>query len=296
MKTLIFGHKNPDTDTICSAMALSLFLGDKTQAVRLGKLNKETEFVLNYIGEGAPELLENVEDNQDVILVDHNEFGQSINNIEKANILAVYDHHRIANFKCVNPITIDIRPVGCTATVLYDKFKDNITKTMAHLMLSAIISDTLLFKSPTCTDRDIEVAKILEKIAELNLNTYGMEMLEAGSSLDSYKTIELLDIDTKEFKTDNGYYSVGQINTVDLEKTLLMRETELLIEMKKRVDDKNFDAFLFVITDILNSNSEVILVGEHSELIASKFKKELKNSKITLDGVVSRKKQIVPNL
>src|SRR5690625_5206626 len=187
VKTLIFGHKNPDTDSICSALAyesLKKQLGSDVEAVRLGVLNKETEYVLQHAQAEAPRQIEQVEDEiEEVILVDHNEFQQSVDNIRDVKIVEVIDHHRIANFETSDPLYFRVEPVGCTATILTKMFRENrvtITKQDAILLLSAIISDTLLFKSPTCTKEDEEIAKELATIAEVDVNEYGINMLKAG--------------------------------------------------------------------------------------------------------------------
>ena len=178
-KVLIFGHKNPDTDTICSAIVKQILnekSGEKEcKAVRLGNLNKETQYVMNYVGIEAPELIEKVEEGQEVILVDHNEFNQSADGIEKAKVLEVIDHHRICNFETAEPLYYTAKPYGCTSTILYGEFVAKgiqIDKKEATLMASAIISDTLLLKSPTTTEHDRRALEELAKIAEIDLEKY----------------------------------------------------------------------------------------------------------------------------
>ena len=178
---LIFGHKNPDTDSICSAMVkerLNKKNGhDSSVAVRLGNINKETQYVLNYLNLEAPELKEEVAEGQKVIMVDHNEFNQSIKGIEKAKILGVVDHHRIANFETSDPLYYTARPYGCTSTILFQDFKGKgieINREEAILMASAIISDTLLLKSPTTTEHDIKALEELEKIAVSDSDVRGI--------------------------------------------------------------------------------------------------------------------------
>src|SRR5690625_3600788 len=178
-KKLIFGHLNPDTDSICSSIAyahLKEQLGEDVEAVRLGAVNKESEYALNYFGVEAPRYIEKVDDDvEDVILVDHNEFQQSVSNIQDVNIVEVIDHHRIANFETKNPLYFRAEPVGCTATIIKKMYEENnvdIPKNIAGLMLSAIVSDSLLFKSPTCTEEDKEVALALAQIAEGDINEY----------------------------------------------------------------------------------------------------------------------------
>ena len=203
-KILIFGHKNPDTDTICSALVKEILNKkngcEKSKSVRLGNVNKETQYALKYLGLEAPELIEKVEEGQEVILVDHNEFNQSVEGIEKAKILEVVDHHRISNFETSEPLYYTARPFGCTSTILFEEFKQNnieIEKTEAVLMASAIISDTLLLKSPTTTEHDKKALEELGKIANINIEEYGLEMLKAGTDLDDFSEEELINLDAK---------------------------------------------------------------------------------------------------
>ena len=202
-KMLIFGHKSPDTDTICSAIVMENLqkkLGKEVEAVRLGNLNKETEYVLNYLGITPPKMIEKIEDGQKVILVDHNEFSQSVENIENAKVKMVVDHHRICDFQTSEPLYYRAEPVGCTCTILYKLYKENdveIDKTVASLMMSAIISDTLLLKSPTKTVEDENAVKELEKISGLNAQVYGLDMLKAGTDLSGFTADELISLDCK---------------------------------------------------------------------------------------------------
>lgn len=298
---LIFGHKNPDTDSICSSMVHEIInkkVGWEAKAVRLGNVNKETQFVLNYLGIEAPELIEKVEEGQEVILVDHNEFSQSVEGIEKAKIQMVTDHHKIANFETSEPLYYTAKPYGCTATILYEEFKQfnfEIEKKEAILMASAIISDTLLLKSPTTTRFDKQALEELEKIAGININEYGLEMLKAGTDLDEFSVEELLNIDAKEFNKEGIKFEIAQVNTVDIED-VLKRETEIKNAIHKTIEEKGLSLFVFAITDILNSNSEIIALGEKAGVIKVAFGKELENDRTFLEGVVSRKKQILPNI
>ncbi len=262
-KVLIFGHKNPDTDSICSSLVMEKFnknLGLDVEAVRLGNVNKETEYVLNYLGILPPRLIEKLEEGQKVILVDHNEFNQSAEGIENAIIETVIDHHRIANFQTKDPLYYRAEPVGCTSTILYKKFKEEnmqIEKKEAILMLSAIISDTLLFKSPTCTGEDKKACEELSKIANIDVNKYGLEMLKAGTDLNDFTPEQLINLDAKSLSKGNTKYVIAQVNTVSIED-VLKREDELKETIKKEIDEKGLDLFVFTITDILNSNSEII--------------------------------------
>lgn len=300
--TLVFGHKNPDTDSICSALvcaSLKQQTGIDAEAVRLGEVNKETAYALEYAGVEAPRFIEKVADDvENVILVDHNEFQQSVDNIKDLTIAEVIDHHRIANFETANPLYFRAEPVGCTATILYKIFQEEevtISKENARLMISAIISDTLLFKSPTCTDEDVKVAKALAEIADLNLEEYGFEMLKAGTDLADKTVAELLGMDAKEFTMNGSKVEIAQINVVDSE-TVFEKKAEYEAEIEKIIADKGLDLYLLVATDILESNSDALALGKQAEKVEQAFSVTLKDNRALLEGVVSRKKQIVTYL
>ena len=299
-KVLIFGHKNPDTDTICSAMVKEILNKkngcEKSKAVRLGNVNKETQYVLNYLKLEAPELIEKVEEGQEVILVDHNEFNQSVEGIEKAKILEVVDHHRIANFETSEPLYYTARPFGCTSTILYKEFKNRnieIEKTEAILMASAIISDTLLLKSPTTTKHDVNALEELGKIAGINIEEYGLEMLKAGTDLDDFSAEELINLDAKSLDKEGTKFVIAQVNTVSIED-VLKRQNELEEAINNAIEEKGLSLFVLAITDILNSNSEIIALGTKTDAVEKAFDKKLENNRAFLEGVVSRKKQLLP--
>ncbi len=299
---LVFGHKNPDTDTICSALAyaeLKKKLGMDAEAIRLGEVNGETQYALDHFRVKAPRLVERVSDEvNSVILVDHNEFQQSAEDIADVRILEVVDHHRIANFQTADALYYRAEPVGCTATILLKLYKEHgveIAPDMAGLMLSAIISDSLLFKSPTCTDEDIKAAKELAAISGTDIETYGLEMLKAGADL-SQKTIpELISLDAKEFAMGDYRIEIAQVNTVDA-NDVLSRKAEVEAAMAVKMLDKELDLFVFAITNILTNDSEALVVGKKTDLFEQAFNVKLVEGLATLPGVVSRKKQIVPVL
>ena len=301
-KVLIFGHKNPDTDTICSALVREILDKkngwDCTKAVRLGKVNKETKYVLDYLGLEEPELIESISEGKEVILVDHNEFNQSVDGIEKAKIICVVDHHRIANFETTDPLYYTAKPYGCTSTILFEEFKSSnieIERTEAVLMASAIISDTLLLKSPTTTDHDRRALKELAEIANINLDEYGLEMLKAGTDLDDFSESELISLDAKNLDTNGTKYVIAQVNTVDI-PDFLKRQDAIESAIKQEMENKGLGLFVFAITDILNSNSEIIVLGEKAEAVEKAFNKTLENNRMFLEGVVSRKKQLLPQI
>lgn len=301
-KSLIFGHKNPDTDTICSAIVfadLKTRLGENVEAVRLGAVNGETQFALNHFGVEAPRQVETVSNEvETVMLVDHNERQQSAVDIDKVKVLEVIDHHRVANFETSDPLYFRVEPVGCTATILNKMYKENnleIEPKIAGLMLSAIISDSLLFKSPTCTEQDIQAANELAEIAGVNPAEYGLDMLKAGADVASKTVSELLSMDAKEFAMGNARVEVAQINAVGVED-VLVRKPEIEATLAEIVKEKELDLFLFVITDILTNNSIAIASGTASAAVEKAFNVSLNENQVLLEGVVSRKKQIVPPL
>ncbi|AWI14141.1 manganese-dependent inorganic pyrophosphatase [Caldibacillus thermoamylovorans] len=301
-KILVFGHKNPDTDTICSAIAyaeLKKELGYDAEAVRLGEVNSETQYALDYFKVDTPRLVQKVTEETDkVILVDHNERGQSADDIEGVKVLEVIDHHRIANFETADPLYYRAEPVGCTATIIKKLYKENnvvIPKDIAGLMLSAIISDSLLFKSPTCTEEDVQAAKELAEIANVELETYGMAMLKAGADVSSKTAEQLISLDAKPFNIGGNKVIIAQVNTVD-PQDVLARQDEVEAAIQSVINEKGLDLFLFVITDILNSNSTALALGTNTALVEKAYNVILENNTALLEGVVSRKKQVVPVL
>ena len=300
MEILVIGHKNPDTDSICTAIAYSELknkLGQNTKPVRAGELDKETEFVMDYFKSEIPALNPDIS-GRDVILVDHNERTQTADGFEGAKILELIDHHRIANFNVDEPLKVRMEPVGCTSTIIFDMYKENgllPDKITAGLMLSAIISDTLLFKSPTCTEKDTIAGRELSKIAEIDLAVYGVEMLKAGTALDDKTINELLNMDMKIFDVNDFKIGIAQINAVD-EKAILAKKEEILLEISNIMKSDNLNMFMFVVTNILTNNSMGLVAGEKQEIVEKAFNSKIINSELTLEGIVSRKKQIVPPL
>ena len=299
---LIFGHKNPDTDSICSSLVkerLNRKLGKTNcKAVRLGKVNKETKYVLDYLKLEEPELIESVDEGQEVILVDHNEFNQSVDGIENAKILEVVDHHRISNFETLEPLYYTAKPYGCTSTILFGEYKINnveISKEEAILMASSIMSDTLLLKSPTTTDYDIKALRELEKISGIDIKEYGLEMLKAGTDLNDFTAKELISLDAKSLDKNGTKFVIAQVNTVSIED-VLTRQEELENAIKEEIENRGLELFVLAITDILNSNSEIIALGNKVEAVEKAFDIKLENNRTFLEGVVSRKKQLLPNI
>lgn len=301
-KTLIFGHKNPDTDTIASAISYAYLkeqLGEEVEAVSLGDISKETAYALDYFGVKAPRIVETVKNEVDhVILVDHNERQQSVSDLNEVKVKEVIDHHRIANFETSDPVYYRAEPVGCTATILNKLFKEKgvtIPKHIAGLMLSAIVSDSLLFKSPTCTTEDIAAAKELEVIAKVDVNVYGLDMLKAGADLSDKSVDDLLTLDAKPFKMGGYTVEVAQVNTVDPSELLGEKEA-IKTAIRGVISERELDLFVFLITDILTNDSVVIALGEQQAAVNTAFDITLEDDTAILKGVVSRKKQVVPQL
>ncbi|MBP1967808.1 manganese-dependent inorganic pyrophosphatase [Paenibacillus aceris] len=301
-KTLIFGHKNPDTDSITSAIAyaaLKTKLGQEVEAVRLGSVNGETQYALDTFKVAAPRQVETVANEAaNVILVDHVERQQSATDIDQVRVVEVIDHHRIANFETSHPLYYRAEPVGCTATILNKLYKENgvsIDKDIAGLMLSAIISDSLLFKSPTCTEQDVAAARELAAIAGVDAEVYGLEMLKAGADLSDKTVAQLISLDAKEFQMGSYKAEIAQVNAVDV-NDVLAKQAEIEAALNTIIAEKNLDLFLFVVTDILNNDSVGLALGRKAEAVEKAYNVTLVDNKALLKGVVSRKSQIVPVL
>ncbi len=302
-KELIFGHQNPDTDAIGTAIAYSYLqnkLGYNTEPVALGEANDETAFALKKFGFEAPRVIKTAANEVDkVMLVDHNEPQQSVSDIDKVTVTHVVDHHRIMNFNTTSPLFYLDEPVGCTSTIMYDLYRYNdveIPKNIAGIMLSAIISDTLLLKSPTTTDKDKKAVEALAEIAGVDYQSYGLEELKAGTNIADKSEEELIDLDAKSFELNGQTARVAQINVVDLPEAM-ERKDSFLKAMEDASEAENYDLFMLLITNVLDSDSKALVVGNANAKAA--FEKafgKVVDSEIDLPGVVSRKKQVVPQL
>ena len=296
-KILVMGHKNPDTDSICSAIAyanLKKELGFEVEAVRLGTISKETQFILDYLNMNAPRLIESVNSGDQIILVDHNEAGQSVDGRDNATILEIIDHHKI-DLKTSDPINLRFETVGCSSTIISKIYEEKgvaITKEMATVMLSAIMSDTLIFKSPTCTEEDVKQGKKLAEISGLDYEVYGKDLLIAGTSLDDKTAYEIVNIDCKPFEFGTQKAAVAQVNTVEI-SAVLARKDELETVMKELMAKDGLDFVTLMITDIITNSTELYVVGDKTLTIKT-FGMSEGAETVFLPNVVSRKKQIVP--
>lgn len=302
-KVFVFGHQNPDSDAIGSSYGYAYLkrqLGVDAEAVALGTPNEESAFVLNYFGVEAPRVVESAKSEgvEKVILTDHNEFQQSISDIKDVEVIEVVDHHRVANFETANPLMMRLEPVGSASSIVYRMFKENnvdVPKEVAGLLLSGLISDTLLLKSPTTYETDPAVAAELAELAGVNLEEYGLEMLKAGTNLSSKSAEELIDIDAKTFELNGNQVRVAQVNTVDI-SDVLSRQEEIEDAIKSSIQENGYSDFVLMITDILNSNSEILALGTNTDKVEKAFDFVLDNNHAFLEGAVSRKKQVVPQL
>ena len=302
-KILVFGHQNPDSDALGSSIAYAYLkreLGVDAEAVALGTPNEETIFALNYFGVEAPRVVESAkaEGADQVVLTDHNEFQQSISDIRDVEVVEVIDHHRVSNFETANPLYMRLEPVGSASSIIYRLYKENgvaIPKEMAGLLLSGLISDTLLLKSPTTHSTDPAVAADLAEIAGVNLEEYGLALLKAGTNLATKSAEELIDIDAKSFELNGNQVRVAQVNTVDINE-VLERRAEIEAAMTAAIQANGYSDFVLMITDILNSNSEILALGANMDKVEAAFNFKLENNHAFLAGAVSRKKQVVPQL
>ena len=231
-----------------------------------------------------------------VILVDHNERGQSIPGIEEADILEIVDHHRVADIQTVGPLLFRGEPLGSTATIvtkIFDELDVEMPSHIAGLLLGAVVSDTLLFKSPTCTPVDTKIAKKLAEIAGVDIQEFAMEMFKAGTSLVGKTVDEIFNQDFKKFNFDNLQVGVAQVNSMDIEGFLPYKK-DMLDYMNKFAEDNNLEFTLLLLTDIINANSEIFVGGPRPELVEKAFNVQLTECQGTLAGVISRKKQVVP--
>jgi len=296
----IIGHKNPDTDSICSAITYQDFLakqGIEARAFALGSLNNETKLILEKFNIETPEIISKLPKNSEVILVDHNEKKQTIDNSTDLDIVEVIDHHKV-DFKTDKPISILVRPLGSTCSIIAEKyFKENIDpdKKIAGLLLSAIISDTLFFRSPTTTDKDKELADRLAGLAGIeDVEAWSLQMFNAKSDLGNISIEDLIRLDYKTFNFKDGEYGIGVMETTNVDYGL-DRKNEILEKLAELKEVDNLKGVYFIIVDILNEKGYALYSGQdEKELFTKLFKAEDQEGVLFVEGLVSRKKQIVP--
>ena len=301
MSTYIFGHTNPDSDSIVGAISLAYLknqLGEDCIASRQGDISPETEFILNKFGAETPELKTSYA-GENVYLVDFSDLGQAPKDIMEATILGIYDHHKLGDITTTTPLECWIRPIGCSNTVIkeaYDYYGVEIPKNIAGMMLCAILSDTVIFKSPTCTKIDTKVVKELAEIAEItDYKALGMEMFLVKSAVQGVTARELTTRDYKEFEMNGSKVGVGQLEVVDL-SVFDEIKYDIFKDMKKLKGEGDLHSVLILLTDIMKEGSQLLVVSNDESKIESAFECKLEDSQVWLDGVLSRKKQVIPFL
>jgi len=265
--------------------------------VRAGDLNPETQYVLNYWDCETPALLEDATGEQ-LILVDHNEYSQTVSGARDADIIEIVDHHRIGDVTTSEPIFFRNEPVGSTATILtdlYDEADELIDSETAGLLLSGLLSDTVVLRSPTTTETDRTVAERLAATANVDIETYGKELLQQKSKLGKKNPREIVLGDFKEFEFESHHVGIGQVETVTPETVLDQREA-VLAAMDNIVDQRGFDVLLLLVTNLLEGDSTAIVAGEYTATVAEALDTPFTDRTAFLPGFMSRKKQVVPPL
>jgi len=301
MATYIFGHTTPDSDSIVGAIALSYLkqeLGEDTIAVRQGEINPETAFILERFNFQAPELKTSFA-GEDVYLVDFSDLAQSPADIKEANILGIVDHHKLGDITTSTPLECWIRPVGCSNTIIkqmFDYHNITIPKDIAGMMMCAILSDTVIFKSPTSTKEDTKACKELADIVGIeDFKALGMEMFIVKSDVLSATKRELVLRDFKDFNMGQAKIGVGQLEVVDLSVFDNMKE-ELFEAMQQIKEEGERHTVLLLLTDIMVVGSQLLVLSDDGSKIEEAFNVKLENNQVWLDKVLSRKKQIIPFL
>lgn len=296
----VIGHQQPDTDTVCSALAyarLKQSQGADAVPARAGDMNPETQFVLDSWDVQPPPLLEDATTER-LILVDHNEYSQTVPGAREAEIVEIVDHHRIGDVTTSDPIFFRNEPVGSTATILthlYDEADEPIDSETAGLLLSGLLSDTVVLRSPTTTDTDRAVAERLAETAGVDIETYGKDLLQQKSKLGDKSPREMVLGDFKEFEFGSHHVGIGQVETVSPE-AVLEQQAAVLAAMDDIVDEREYATLLLLVTDLLDEDSTVLAAGEYTETVADALDTTFTDQEAFLPGVMSRKKQVVPAL
>jgi manganese-dependent inorganic pyrophosphatase len=296
----VIGHQQPDTDTICSALAyaqLKQQQGADAVPARAGEVNPETQFVLDHWGVELPTLVDDAAAER-LILVDHNEYSQTVSGAREAEIIEVVDHHRIGDVETSNPIFFRNEPVGSTATILtqlYDEANEVIDTQTAGLLLSGLLSDTVVLRSPTTTDTDRAVAERLAETAGVDYEEYGKELLHQKSKLGEKSPQEMVLGDFKEYKFGSHHIGIGQIETVDQEVVLDQRDA-VLAAMDELVTKRDYAVLLLLVTDVLGEESTALIAGDHTDTVEEALDTVFTDREAFLPDVMSRKKQVVPPL
>lgn len=300
MTLYVVGHKNPDTDSVCAAIALADLknkTGDSAVACVQGEITPETRFVLERFGVEVPETLRDGE-GKDLALVDHTEISQTVDSIDKASVKMIVDHHKLGDITTSAPLEILVKPVGSTCTIvklMYDSYNISIPKEVAGIMLCAILSDSVIFKSPTTTDKDKQIASELADIVGVDdMEELGMEMFKVKSAVEGVSVKDLVMRDYKDFDMGGKKVGIGQLELVDL--SMLDDIKDDLYEELKRLKEEGRHSVFLLLTDIMKEGSEMLHVSDDASIIERAFGRVPEGKNVWLEGVMSRKKQVVPFL
>ena len=295
------GHIIPDSDSVCSAISLAYLLnkiGRAATPARQGELNPETKFILDKFGFEAP-IIKTSFAGDELFITDYSDLAQAPQDMDKTTVVGIVDHHKLGDITTSTPLECWIRPVGCTNTIvkeMYDYHKVEIPKNIASIMLCAILSDTVIFKSPTCTALDIQVVRELAKIAGIeDFGALGMEMFKVKSQVLGTPIRELVMRDYKNFDMHGSKVGVGQLEVVDGSVFDKIKD-ELMEDIKKVKDEQNLHTVALLLTDIMKEGSEILVSSDDTSIFEKAFNCKLEDGKVWLDGCLSRKKQIIPFL
>jgi manganese-dependent inorganic pyrophosphatase len=297
----VVGHKIPDSDSICGALAIAYLknqIGEPAIPTRLGDVSPETQFILDKFGFEAPELKMSYA-GENVYIVDHTEKTQAPDDIDEATVVGVVDHHKLGDLTTSTPLECWIRPVGCSNTIvkmMYDFYDVEIPKAYAGIMMCAILSDTVIFKSPTCTTADIKCVEALAEIAGIeDYKALGMEMFKVKSAVQGTPVRDLVMRDFKDFDMHGNLVGIGQLEVIDLSVFDTIK-ADLAADIIKLKEEGNRHSVMLLLTDIMKEGSLMLIASDDETLITSAYGVTAENSEVWLDGVLSRKKQVVPPL
>jgi manganese-dependent inorganic pyrophosphatase len=295
------GHTTPDSDSICSAISLGYLLnkiGREAIPARQGPVSPETQFILDRFGFEAP-LLKTEFAGEELFITDYSDLGQAPKDVLEATVVGIVDHHKLGDITTSAPLECWIRPVGCTNTIvkeMYDYHKVEIPANIAGIMMCAILSDTVIFKSPTCTEVDIKAVRELAEIAGVeDFGALGMEMFTVKSAVSGVPVRDLILRDYKPFDMHGNDVGIGQLEVIDLAIFDDIKD-ELQADLDKLREENKLHTACLILTDIMKEGSEVLVSSTDASIFEKAFDVKLENGKVWLDGCLSRKKQIIPFL
>jgi len=295
------GHKIPDSDSIIGAIAMAYLqnkLGNEAKAVRQGNINPESQYILDKFALEAPELKTSFA-GEDIFLVDYNNYTEAPDDLKEANLVGIADHHKLGGLITAGPLDVWIRAVGCSNTIIkemFDYYEVEIPKDIAGAMMCAILSDTVIFKSPTCTKVDTKICKELATIAEIeDFKAIGMEMFKVKSAVDGVAVRDLVKRDYKNFEMNGHKVGIGQLEVVDL-SIFDERKDELIADIKALKQEEGCDTILLLLTDIIAMGSQILVATDSQDVVEKAWDVKVENDQFWLKGCLSRKKQVVPFL